>query len=162
VSQAALVAEDTTWQRVEGVLFVTRCGAKSVSATSQFPIEPLLALLPSVPLHAEVLRTAMLVLLDLSEFLQSHPGLLGGVVPLLLSGLQVPVVRVVAAAAAALAQLCDDCTDHLAPWADAILLHLQPLLAMDDGEAAVELKTKAVKSFSKVSFSFFSVVFAIC
>lgn len=72
------------WQSTEAALFVIKGGAESVTATGQWPIIPLLSLYSGLPAHPEVIRTAILVLSEFSEWFNGHPETLGHVCPYLL------------------------------------------------------------------------------
>lgn len=141
--ETALAEESPTlrWQDIEAPLFSMRSMGAQVDLRENDVIPRIFAIIPRLPPHPRLRYAGLLVLSRYTEWVEQHPERIPEVLTFITTGFDRSDKDISAAAAQAMNFLCQDCSDHLAPYFGQLLEFFQSIkdqLAVDDLLAIVE------------------------
>ncbi|GFY54023.1 importin-13 [Trichonephila inaurata madagascariensis] len=120
IATSTASSNPSQWQYLEACLFALKEIAESVDIKENQFIPAIMTYLRNMPLqHIRIISAAMEVIGAFAEWINSHPDVLGCVIPLLLMGLQNTDVAI--SATFALKDISRDCFSSMHPFAEQIL-----------------------------------------
>lgn len=121
IATTAAISDSSNWQYLEACLFAFKEVSESVDVEENHYIPQFMSHLPNIPLqHLRVISASMEAIGAYADWINSHPEVMGCVMPLLLMGLQ--NADVAPSASFALKDITRDCYDCLQPYAEQILI----------------------------------------
>lgn len=131
---------NSNWQQVEAVLEALRGSAETLREDERAYTPGLFEVIRVLPPIKMVLRTALLLIADYSEWLNANPDYIEGCVIMILEAMQIK--EYTKSAIIALREVCDDCGDRLVQSLGGIMEHcgavLTSAIALKDRQALIE------------------------
>nr|XP_057923767.1 importin-13-like [Doryrhamphus excisus]XP_057923768.1 importin-13-like [Doryrhamphus excisus] len=122
--------QSTGWQDTEALLFGFQSIAETIDVNYSDVIPGLIGLIPRVNISNVMLAdTVMYTIGSLAEWLVDHPVMLGGMLPMVLQGLERPELSV--SSVSTLKRICRECHHDLGPYAQDILTASQDVLVKE-------------------------------
>lgn len=119
--------QSATWQDTEALLFGFQSIAETIDVNYSDVIPGLIGLIPRINISNIMLAdTIMYTIGSLAEWLADHPVMLGGILPMVLQGLEKPELSV--SSVSTLKRICRECRFDLGPYAQDILTVSQDVL----------------------------------
>lgn len=125
--------EHSEWRPAEAALYCIRAISGYVSVVEAEVLPQIMALLPKLPHHSQLLQTVCLTIGAYSKWLDASPGglsALPSVLDILMSGMS-STEDSAAAAALALRHICDDCREKLRGSLDGLFLIYHKAVSME-------------------------------
>ncbi|XP_064626443.1 importin-13-like isoform X2 [Lineus longissimus] len=120
--------EEISWQNVEAAFYLLSSIADNVEFEENVSLPIIFSILPRIPFNnLTLISTALVMIGAYAEWMNFHAPLLGGVLPLLLQGLNNSEMAM--SATMALKDITRECQDHIAGYANQILTASQEALA---------------------------------
>uniref|UniRef100_A0A672IQR7 Importin-13 n=1 Tax=Salarias fasciatus TaxID=181472 RepID=A0A672IQR7_SALFA len=119
--------QSAAWQDTEALLFGFQSIAETIDVNYSDVIPGLIGLIPRINISNIMLAdTVMYTIGSLAEWLADHPVMLGGILPMVLQGLEKPELSV--SSVSTLKRICRECRLDLGPFAQDILAVSQDVL----------------------------------
>lgn len=119
--------QSAAWQDTEALLFGFQSIAETIDVNYSDVIPGLIGLIPRINISNIMLAdTVMYTIGSLAEWLADHPVMLGGILPMVLQGLEKPELSV--SSVSTLKRICRECRHDLGPFAQDILTVSQDVL----------------------------------